>query len=78
MFIIPKLHLNTTFCSKENINKKLECELQEIKSKNLEAELKNELDKINLKLVETEDCAKIKVRYLFTNLKNFKKLLPSC
>ena len=62
MFVIYILHLNIIFCSKENINKKLECELQDIKSKNLEVELKNELDKIKQKLLETENCTKTKVR----------------
>ena len=62
MFFIYTLHLNTILFSKENINKKLECELQDIKSKSLEIELKNELDKMKQKLVETENCTKIKVR----------------
>ena len=62
MFIISTLLLNTIFFSKENIIKRLECELQDIKSKNLEVELKNELDKIKQKLLETENCTKTKVR----------------
>ena len=62
MFIISTLLLNTIFFSKENIIKRLECELRDIKSKNLEVELKNELDKIKQKLLETENCTKTKVR----------------